>query len=153
MLTIPRIQDWNRPGNKLPIDAQTVFAIIDEPDEEAFVAMVQFFGNEFMSEFRFRGSAVNAIAWLPYIAGGLEPGPIKASKRMEDMTEPELGLHLKNQMKFIKASQTEDTIGSMLIIFQENKITQYGSTIAAETAPPALRELADRLESRSTVER
>lgn len=72
---------------------------------------------------------------------------------MKDMTEPELSNHLNKMLKFIKGAQTEDTIGSMLIIFQDNGITQYGSTINPEDAPNALRELADRIEKRQTVKR
>ena len=78
---------------------------------------------------------------------------IPPDKRMEHMTEPELSTHLTRQLRFIKASQSEDTIGSMLIIFQEDGITQYGSTVHPENVPQALRELADRLEARDTVER
>lgn len=72
---------------------------------------------------------------------------------MRDMTEPELSQHLTNQLRFIKRSQTIDTIGSMLIIFQDDGIVQYGATIDPETAPNALRELADRIENRETVKR
>lgn len=74
-------------------------------------------------------------------------------KEMQDMTEPELREHLNRQLRHIKANQTPDTIGSMLIIFQANGITQYGSTVDPETAPQALRELADRIERRQTVKR
>lgn len=72
---------------------------------------------------------------------------------MKDMTEPELSEHLAKQLRFIKSCQTPDTIGSMLIIFQDDGITQYGATVHPETAPQALRELADRLERRETVKR
>lgn len=74
-------------------------------------------------------------------------------KLIKDMTEPELSEHLSDQLRFIKSCQTSDTIGSMLIIFQDDGITQYGATIDPETAPQALRELADRLEKRQTVKR
>lgn len=74
-------------------------------------------------------------------------------KEMQDMTEPELREHLNRQLRFIKSQQTPDTIGSMLIIFQSNGITQYGASIDPETAPQALRELADRIELRQTVKR
>ena len=73
--------------------------------------------------------------------------------RMQDMTEPELGQHLSKQLKFIKSCQTSDTIGSMLVIFQDDGITQYGATVDPEAAPQALRELADRIEKRQTVKR
>jgi hypothetical protein len=39
------------------------------------------------------------------------------------------------------------------VIFQDNGISQYGATVDPETAPQALRELADRLERRQTVKR
>jgi hypothetical protein len=74
-------------------------------------------------------------------------------KEMQDMTEPELREHLNRQLRFISSQQTPDTIGSMLIIFQSNGITQYGATVDPETAPQALRELADRIERRQTVKR
>ena len=78
---------------------------------------------------------------------------LDASKEMQDMNEPELREHLNRQMRLIKAHQTPDTIGSMLIIFQKNGITQYGSTVDPETVPQVLRELADRIERRQTVRR
>lgn len=74
-------------------------------------------------------------------------------KEMQDMTEPELSEHLGKQLRFIKSCQTKDTIGSMLVIFQDNGICQYGATICPSTAPQSLRELADRLERRQTVTR
>lgn len=75
------------------------------------------------------------------------------SKLMKDMTEPELSGHLRKQLRFIRSCQTKDTIGSMLVIFQDNGITQYGATVDPETVPQALRELADRIERRETVKR
>ena len=69
------------------------------------------------------------------------------------MTEPELSVHISNQLKFIRSCQTPDTIGSMLVIFGDDGICQYGATIDPETAPAALRELADRIEKRQTVKR
>ena len=61
--------------------------------------------------------------------------------------------HLSKQLSFIKECQTPDTVGSMLVIFQDDGITQYGATIDPETAPAALRELADRIEKRTSVKR
>ncbi len=75
------------------------------------------------------------------------------AKLLKYMTEPEISGHLCKQLLFIKSCQTKDTIGSMLIIFQDDGITQYGSTVDPETAPQALRELADRIEQRQTVKR
>ena len=93
---------------------------------------------------------VNTIAHL-LLENRLFPSP--PDKLMEDMTEPELGDHLRRQLKYIKACQSEDTVGSMLIIFQKDMITQYGATVDPETVPQALRELADRIEKRETVKR
>lgn len=75
------------------------------------------------------------------------------SKLMQHMTEPELREHLNRQLRFIQSCHTLDTIGSMLIIFQDDGITQYGATVDPETVPQALRELADRIERRQTVKR
>jgi hypothetical protein len=74
-------------------------------------------------------------------------------KLLRYMTEPELREHLNKQLRFIKDCQTEDTIGSMLVVFGEDGICQYGATVDPETVPQALRELADRLERRETVKR
>jgi len=81
------------------------------------------------------------------------PAGAAATKLLKDMTEPELADHLNRQLRFIHASQTPDTIGSMLIIFQDNGVSQYGATVDPETAPQALRELADRIERNQTVKR
>ena len=82
-----------------------------------------------------------------------ELAPVHDDKLLQDMTEHEIGAHLTHQLRYIKATQTEDTVGCMLIIFGQDKITQYGSTVDPETAPQALRELADRIERRETVKR
>lgn len=73
--------------------------------------------------------------------------------RMEHMTEPQLGEHISRQLRFIQGCETEDTIGSMLIVFQKDNITHCGSTVDPETAPDALRELADRIERREIIKR
>lgn len=73
--------------------------------------------------------------------------------RMQDMTEPQLSDHLGRQLRFVQNCETSDTIGSMLVIFQDDGITQYGATVMREDAPAALRELADRLENNTTVKR
>lgn len=80
-------------------------------------------------------------------------GAIPEPMLMRHMTEPELSGHITNQLRFVKRCQTPDTIGSMLIIFQDDGIVQYGATIDPETSPAALRELADRIENRETVKR
>jgi hypothetical protein len=72
---------------------------------------------------------------------------------MQHMTESELSENLGKQLRFIKSCHTPDTVGSMLVIFQDDGITQYGATIDPEAAPSALRELADRIERRQTVKR
>ncbi len=106
---------------------------------------------------RDRGDAIGEVM-APYVFSVLaaladyddfEPLP----NRMEHMTEPQLGEHLARQLRFIEGSQTQDTIGSMLVIFQEDGVTQYGATVDPETVPDALRELAGRIEYRETIKR
>ena len=79
--------------------------------------------------------------------------PNRQKKMLKYMTEPELKEHVTKQLKFIKRCQTVDTVGSMLVIFQDDGVCQYGATIDPETAPQALCELADRIERRETVKR
>lgn len=74
-------------------------------------------------------------------------------KRLEDMTEPELAIHFRDVLDAVEARQPDDVLGSMVITFMENTITQYVASIDPETAPAALRELATRLEQRETVKR
>lgn len=72
---------------------------------------------------------------------------------LKDMDEPTLRHHLNEQLTFLLHSETEDTLGTMLIIFGDNGISQYGATRRLTNIPQALRELADRLERNETVER
>lgn len=74
-------------------------------------------------------------------------------KRLEDMNEPELAEHFSSIMESVDDRQPDDVIGSMVITFMGNGISQYVASIDPETAPEALRELADRLERRQTVKR
>ncbi len=74
-------------------------------------------------------------------------------KRLEDMTEPELSDHFVKVMHAVDDRQPDDVLGSMVITFMENGISQYVASVDPETAPDSLRELADRLERRQTVER
>jgi len=72
---------------------------------------------------------------------------------MKDMNEPDLRLYLSYLMGMLKEVQPPAVIGSMLIMFTDQGITQYAASIDPETAPQALRELADRIERRETVKR
>lgn len=72
---------------------------------------------------------------------------------LKDMNEIQLYEHLNKQLRFIYECQTLDTIGSMLIIFGDNGISQYDATVDPETTPEALRELADKIEKCQTVKR
>ena len=74
-------------------------------------------------------------------------------KRLEDMNEPELRAHFADIIESVDYVQPDDVIGSMVVTFMENGISQYVASIDPETAPEALRELADRLERRQTVKR
>lgn len=72
---------------------------------------------------------------------------------LQDMTEPELAEHMNRMLRYIHSCETEDTLSSLLVIFQTDKITQYGATRKLSNIPQALRELADRLERKDTVQR
>ena len=74
-------------------------------------------------------------------------------KRLEDMNEPELAEHFSSIMESVDDRQPDDVIGSLVVTFMGNGISQYVASIDPETAPDALRELADRLERRQTVKR
>lgn len=91
------------------------------------------------------------VEWLRKAVRRLTPRG--RNRRMLDMTPEELDAHIKHQIRFIHACQTEDTIGSMLIIFGTDGVGQYASTVDSQCAPAALRELADRLERREMTER
>ncbi len=124
---------------KRTIDRATVFCDAVERLSTALKPAVD--------DIRFLVDIVNQVMKM----GHCIPGP--PDKLMEHMTEPELSAHLSRQLKFIKKCQSEDTVGSMLIIFQKDMICQYGATVDPEQAPKALRELADRIERRETVKR
>lgn len=69
------------------------------------------------------------------------------------MTEPELSKHFSNLMQLVDDRQPDDVIGTMIITFQKNGISQYVSTVDPVTVPAALRELATRLQRRESVTR
>lgn len=69
------------------------------------------------------------------------------------MTEPELSKHFANLMQLVDDRQPDDVIGTMIITFQKNGISQYVSTVDPVTVPAALRELATRLQRRESVTR
>lgn len=72
---------------------------------------------------------------------------------MSQMTEEELSEHMTHQMDYIERCATLDTIGAILLVFADNQLTQYASSIDPASVPAALREMADRLERRDTVTR
>ena len=72
---------------------------------------------------------------------------------MKDMNEPELEHYINLLMSATQQVIPPDVEGFMVVLFCADGITQYGSSITRETAVPALRELADRLERREGIER
>lgn len=117
------------------------------------VAGVKLYGNAASGSIPDGGFGLVTSHLSLVIGGRTFNGRVGMAKQMKDMTEPELHEHLSFQLRFIRSQQTPDTIGSMLVIFQEDGITQYGATVEPETVPQALRELADRIEQRETVKR
>lgn len=72
---------------------------------------------------------------------------------MKDMTEPQLTEHMTRMMQYVKDCQTPDTIGSVLLVAQDNGISQYAASVEREEVPAMLREMADRLDAGDSVER
>jgi hypothetical protein len=77
-------------------------------------------------------------------------------KRLEDMTEPELSKLLRAFADAVKSTGVR-LLGEkpqfVLLLFNDPKIAQYVASIEREGAIEALRETADRLERRESVER
>lgn len=74
-------------------------------------------------------------------------------KLMKDMTEVELKNYFNGLMDDISLSSPPDVTGFLIIQVVDHKISQYASSIHRQDAIGMLRELADRLERRDTIER
>ena len=76
-------------------------------------------------------------------------------KRLEDMTEPELGDLLRAMARnIVHVAQTLDVEKHFaLLLFNDPKVGQYIANCERADVIKALRETADRLEGRQTVER
>ena len=72
---------------------------------------------------------------------------------MKDMTEPELRTYFNQVMNATQSVVPPDVEGFMLVMFTDQGITQYASSVEREDAVEALRELADRLERKDTITR
>lgn len=82
--------------------------------------------------------------------------PPKPQRRLEDMSEPELADLLRAFGSAIKRTGIEAGIGRpqfVLLLFNDPALCQYIASIERDGAIKALRETADRLERRQTVER
>ncbi len=79
------------------------------------------------------------------------------SKRLEDMTEPEireLMNHVaRSVLKAAKESELEGTPRFALILFNDPKLGQYVANCTRETMVEALREAANRIEGKEDVTR
>lgn len=122
------------------------------------VEFVRFFVSPVFVEIDCRGSEPTDFQQAGLMGSGpdarsffqLSIGFWRNEVRIQDMSEGELRAHLTHQMDFIKKHELDDVIGSMLVIFMDNGITQYVSSVAPNCAPDSLRELADRLEERAS---
>jgi hypothetical protein len=77
---------------------------------------------------------------------------------MEDMTEPELGELLRSCAKAVNTAlsariQSQHKPMFALLVFNDPEVAQYISSCERADMIRALRECADRLERRQTVER
>lgn len=75
------------------------------------------------------------------------------TRLMKDMNEPELKAYFNALMDLIKTVTPPDVTGFILVQCTDQGIAQYASSLKREGAIDALRECADRLERRDTVER
>ena len=81
------------------------------------------------------------------------PGVTLGPELFKDNTEPQLRAFINLLCGAVGDALPPDVLGFMLVMMQDNGIAQYGGSITRESAIGALRELADRLEANTTVER
>jgi len=74
---------------------------------------------------------------------------INPDYRMKDLTPQEIANHMDGLMRFVSASQTSDTIGSIVLVFGESGFAQSGGTIDRSFVPSVLRAFATQIESSS----
>ncbi len=77
-------------------------------------------------------------------------------KRLEDMTEPELADLMRAFGSAIKRTSVEAGIGRpqfVLLLFNDPAVCQYIASIERDGAIKAMRETADRMERKETLER
>jgi hypothetical protein len=77
---------------------------------------------------------------------------------MEDMTEPELGELLRSCAKAVNTTLSARIVSEhkpmfALLVFNDPEVAQYISSCRRAEMIQALRECADRLERRETIER
>lgn len=75
------------------------------------------------------------------------------TQRLEDMDEQELGRYFRCLGETVGQLLPDDAAGFLVLVCQDNGITQYVSSLERESGIGILRELADRLESHDTTER
>jgi hypothetical protein len=74
------------------------------------------------------------------------------TRQLRDMTEPELR-HYFNLLAKATESVLPDNALFVLLVFDDPQIAQYVSNCSRENMVQALRETADRLESREDIPR
>lgn len=67
---------------------------------------------------------------------------------LKEMSREALSKHMTDRLRIIETLETEDTLGTMLVIFTDEGVCQYGATKQLTEVPQMLRELADRYEER-----
>ena len=72
---------------------------------------------------------------------------------MKDWDEPKLRRFINTILSALQESMPEDVEGLILLMFMDDGITQYGSTLEREGAVKALREFLGRVETRDLYER
>ncbi len=78
---------------------------------------------------------------------------MSGSKDIEEMTCQEKQDYFTDLILLVHAELPRGDERFMVVILQDNGEPNFGSTMSREESPQALRELADRIESRTTVKR
>ena len=73
--------------------------------------------------------------------------PVNPAFLFADLTHEQIAQHITQILDLLKACQTSDTVGSLLVTIREDGIAQYGGTVNRSDVPAILRQLADHLEA------
>ena len=77
-----------------------------------------------------------------------EPFPTK----IKEMSQDQKKAHMMKTIKSVAKLEAEDTIGTVVLMFQDNGQLQYAATVQLEGVAQALRNLADTIDLDSHID-